>query len=143
MTPFYRINPRWMGIFQSLGEGVVPQGGFSRVNRSQLRPPRPGPWSTNGSSGSARVGSVNNVGRRRFPKMPGELNYFFTTRLWLLYQSPQSPRGRFTENGENQVFPKSILWSRLVFQGAGSTSDVLVCNLNNLRAGHRWGGLSK
>ena len=48
MTPFYRINPRWMGIFQSLGEGVVPQGGFSRVNRSQLRPPRPGPWSTNG-----------------------------------------------------------------------------------------------
>ena len=52
-------------------------------------------------------------------------------------------RGRFTENGENQVFPKSILWSQLVFQGAGSTSDVLVCNLNNLRAGHRLGGLSK
>ena len=136
MTPFYRINPRWMGIFQSLGEGVVPQGGFSRVNRSQLRPPRPGPWSTNGSSGSARVGSVNNVGR----------NYHFTA--WMLSQSPQSPgilatRGRFTKKGENQVFPKSILWSRLVFQGAGSTSDVLVCNLNNLRAGHRWGGLSK
>ena len=161
MTPFYRINPRWMGIFQSLGEGVVPQGGFSRVNRSQLRPPRPGPWSTNGPpimvhpswstgpSGSVRVGSVNNVGRRRFPTMPGKSNYFFTTRLWLLFQSPQSPhgilatRGRFTKNGENQVFPKSILWSRLVFQGAGSTSDVLVCNLNNLRAGHWWGGLSK
>ena len=154
MTPFYRINPRWMGIFQSLGEGVVPQGGFSRVNRSQLRPPRPGPWSTNGPpimvhsgpSGSARVGSVNNVGRRRFPTMPGKSNYFFTTRLWLLSQSPQSPhgilatRGGFTKNGENQVFPKSILWSRLVFQGAGSTSDVLVCNLNNLRAGHWLGG---
>ena len=105
-------------------------------------------WST-GPSGSARIGSLNNVGRRRFPTMPGKLNYFLTTRLCLLSQSPQSPhgilatRGRFTENGENQVFPKSILWSRLVFQGAGSTSDVLVCNLNNLRAGHRWGGLSK
>ena len=42
--------------------------------------------------------------------MPGKSNYFFTTRLWLLYQSPQSPhgilatRGRFTKNGENQVF---------------------------------------
>ena len=101
MTPFYQINPRWMGIFQSLGEGVVPQGGFSRVNRSQLRPPRPGPWSTNGPpilvhsgpSASARVGSVNNVGRRRFPTTPGKSNYFFTTRLWLLYQSPQSPHG--------------------------------------------------
>ena len=86
MTPFYRINPRWMGIFQSLGEGVVPQGGFSRVNRSQLRPPRPGPWSTNGPpimvhsgpSGSARVGSVNNVGRRRFTTTPGKSNYFYT-----------------------------------------------------------------
>ena len=38
MTPFYRINPRWTGIFQSRGRegGVVPRGGFSRVNRSQL-----------------------------------------------------------------------------------------------------------
>ena len=76
--------------------------------------------------------------------MPGKLNYFLTTRLCLLSQSPQSPHGILGDVSQKIERTKSSsLWSRLVFQGAGSTSDVLVCNLNNLRAGHRWGGLSK